>query len=201
MFTGLVEATGRLESRTARGPGFRLSIATGLQALELGESIAVNGACLTVTNIDGGRFDADISVETADKTTLGRISVGAELNLERSMQLGDRLGGHLVSGHVDGIARVREVAPAGDALRVKLEAPEPLRPFIAAKGSVCLDGVSLTVNAVSQEAFEIMLIPHTLKVTNLKALRADSELNLEVDLLARYVVHYLEMSEPRSRTR
>jgi riboflavin synthase len=197
MFTGLVETTGKLDARSPRGPGFRLSIASGLGALELGESIAVNGACLTVTNIEGRRFDADISVETAEKTTLGRIPTGSEVNLERSMKMGDRLGGHLVSGHVDGIARVRELKPAGDALRLAVEAPEPLRRYIAAKGSVCLDGVSLTVNAVDAEAFEIMLIPHTLSVTNLKALRAGSELNLEVDLLARYVVHYLESTSTR----
>jgi riboflavin synthase len=201
MFTGLVEATGKLDGRAPRGPGFRLSIASALSGLELGESIAVNGACLTVTNIDGGRFDADISVETAEKTTLGRIRSGAELNLERSMKMGDRIGGHLVSGHVDGIACVREVTAAGDASRVKLEAPEPLRRYIAAKGSVCLDGVSLTVNAVSAAAFEIMLIPHTLTVTNLKALRAGTELNLEVDLLARYVVHYLEATQPSASAR
>jgi riboflavin synthase len=197
MFTGLVEATGVLDRRSPRGPGFRLSIASGLGALELGESIAVNGACLTVTNIEGSRFDADISVETAEKTTLGRILTGSEVNLERSMKMGDRIGGHLVSGHVDGIARVRELSPAGDALRVAVEAPEALRRYIAAKGSVCLDGVSLTVNAVDAEAFEIMLIPHTLSVTNLKALRAGSELNLEVDLLARYVVHYLQSTSTR----
>ena len=196
MFTGLVETTGTLDGRLPQGPGFRLSIASELSGLELGESIAVNGACLTVTSIDGGRFEADISVETAEKTTLGRIRSGAELNLERSMKMGDRIGGHLVSGHVDGIASVREVIAAGDASRVKLEAPEPLRRYIAAKGSVCLDGVSLTVNSVSSAAFEVMLIPHTLTVTNLKALRAGTELNLEVDLLARYVVHYLEATQP-----
>ena len=201
MFTGLVEATGKLSSRAARGPGFRLTIASGFEALEPGESISVNGACLTVTAIEGGRFDADISVETAERTTLGLIPTGAELNLERSMRAGDRFGGHLVSGHVDGIARVRELSPAGDALRVKLEAPEPLHRYIAAKGSVCLDGVSLTVNAAAEDAFEIMLIPHTLTVTNLKALRVGTELNLEVDLLARYVVHYLEATSPRSEQR
>jgi riboflavin synthase len=194
----LVEATGKLESRVVRGPGFRLSIATELEALELGESISVNGVCLTVTSFEGGRFEADISVETADKTTLGRLPTGSEVNLERSLRMGDRLGGHLVSGHVDGIARVREIGAAGDALRVRLEAPEALRRFIAAKGSVCLDGVSLTVNTAQGGGFEIMLIPHTLTVTNLKALRAGSELNLEVDLLARYVVHYLDLTEPHA---
>ena len=198
MFTGLVEATGMLAARAPRGPGFRLSIASELSALVLGESISVNGACLTVTAIDGGRFEADISVETAERTTLGRLATGAELNLERSLRAGDRLGGHLVSGHVDGVARVRELCPAGEALRVGVEAPQPLRRYIAEKGSVTLDGVSLTVNAVTDEQFEIMLIPHTLAVTNLKALRAGAELNLEVDLVARYVLHYLESTQSRS---
>jgi riboflavin synthase len=198
VFTGLVEATGKLEGRAARGPGFRLSIESGLEALELGESISVNGACLTVAAFDQGRFELDLSLETAQKTTLGRLPIGAELNLERSMRIGDRLGGHLVSGHVDGIARVIEVGDAGEAKRVRIEAPEPLRRYLAPKGSVCLDGVSLTVNTVGDAGFEIMLIPHTLTVTNLKAWRAGVEVNLEVDLLARYVVHYIQALDPRS---
>ncbi len=196
MFTGLVEATGKLENRAPRGPGFLLAIGCEIGPLELGESIAVNGACLTVARLTTGGFEADVSLETVERTTLGRLEVGAALNLERSLQLGDRLGGHLVSGHVDGIARVLDTEPAGEALRVRVEAPEALRRFIAAKGSVTLDGVSLTVNGVFERAFEIMLVPHTLSVTNLKALRAGTEHNLEIDLLARYVVHYLENSLP-----
>jgi len=196
VFTGLVETTGKLEHRAPRGPGFALAIACELGPLELGESIAVNGACLTVARLTAGGFEADVSLETVERTTLGSVEVGADLNLERSLRLGDRLGGHLVSGHVDGIARVLDSEPAGEALRVRIEAPEALRRFIAAKGSVTLDGVSLTVNGVFESGFEIMLVPHTLSVTNLKALRAGTEHNLEIDLLARYVVHYLENSLP-----
>jgi riboflavin synthase len=194
VFTGLVETTGKLEQRAAHGPGFSLTIGCLLGSLELGESIAVNGACLTVARLAAAGFEADVSRETVERTTLGRAELGSELNLERSLRVGDRLGGHLVSGHVDGIARVRTTEPVGEALRVEIEAPEALLPFIAAKGSVTLDGVSRTVNCVSRGAFEIMLIPHTLAVTNLKGVRAGRELNLEVDLLARYVVHYLANS-------
>ncbi len=198
MFTGLVETTGTLRERARRGPGYRLVIATGLGPLELGESIAVNGVCLTVAAHGAGCFDADVSLETADKTTLGRLPIGGAVNLERSLALGDRLGGHLVSGHVDGVARVTSVTNVGDALRVGVAAPKALSRFVAAKGSVALDGVSLTVNAVSGDDFEIMLIPHTQQLTNLHAIRPGSELNMEVDVLARYVVRYLESSGSES---
>lgn len=192
MFTGLVEGTGKLRGRSRRGPGYRLEIATDLGPLELGESIAVNGACLTVACMTQGAFEADISLETAEKTTLGKLVPGSALNLERSLRVGDRLGGHLVSGHVDGVAAVKAVEQAGEAQRVVVTAPAELSPFIAAKGSVALDGVSLTVNAVDGPDLEIMLIPHTQEVTSLGRLAPGTEMNLEVDLLARYVVRYLQ---------
>ncbi len=192
MFTGLVETTGTLRQTVRRGPGFRLSIATSLGPLELGESIAVNGACLTVAAIAPWGFEADVSLETVEKTTLGRVSTGSALNLERSLSLGQRLGGHLVSGHVDGLAVVVRTEAAGEALRAELAVAPAFKRFVAAKGSVVLDGVSLTVNALTDAGFEIMLIPHTLGVTNLKDLNVGRELNFEIDLLARYVVHYLE---------
>ncbi|HYO97049.1 MAG TPA: riboflavin synthase [Polyangiaceae bacterium] len=192
MFTGLVEATGVLKERTSRPPGSRVSIATALSHLELGESIAVNGVCLTVAAVGAERFEADISEETARCTTLGRLPIGAVLNLERSLSLGARLGGHLVLGHVDGIARVESSTPSGEAWRVVLRSPPELSRFIAPKGSVALDGVSLTVNRRSGGDFEVMLIPHTQSVTNLNELRPGRELNLEIDLLARYVVHWME---------
>ncbi|MCA9600221.1 MAG: riboflavin synthase [Myxococcales bacterium] len=192
MFTGLVETTGKLRGRDRRGPGYRLTIETDLAPLEMGESIAVNGACLTVVDIRDGAFGADVSEETVEKTTLGRVGVGGALNLERSLRLGDRLGGHLVSGHVDGVARVTEVTPVGEAWRVAIAPPAELMRYLAPKGSVTLDGVSLTINATGASDIELMLIPHTREVTNFSALRPGSELNLEVDLLARYVVHYLE---------
>jgi riboflavin synthase len=194
MFTGLVQAMGTLRVRAARGPGARLTLATELGPLEMGESIAVNGACLTVSGLVKGGFEADLSAETLAKTTLGRLPPGAPVNLERSLALGQRLGGHLVLGHVDGLARVERVTVVGEARRVVMRSPPELLPFIAAKGSVCLDGVSLTVNATQAGAFEVMLIPQTLAVTTLGEWATGHDLNLEVDLLARYVVNWLEVS-------
>lgn len=191
MFTGLVECTGRVVRRVARGPSERLVLESPLTGLVLGESIAVNGACLTVVADQGRTFEADVSAETLEKTTLGELVPGAEVNLERSLKVGDRLGGHLVSGHVDGVGRLVEITPSGDARRLSFEAPAVLAPFIASKGSVAIDGVSLTVNDVSGTRFGVMLIPHTLSVTNLKHLRPGSRINLEIDLVARYVVRYL----------
>jgi riboflavin synthase len=198
MFTGLVAGTGKLRARERRGPGFRLVIGTeglpGFDGLELGESIAVSGACLTVVSQTATSFDADVSVETAEKTTLGRLPLGAELNLERSLRLGDRLAGHWVSGHVDGIGKVAAVEEQGEGWLVKVRFGEELRRFVAEKGSVALDGASLTVNAVSGLELCVMLIPHTRQVTALKHWKAGTELNLEVDLVARYLVSYFEVT-------
>jgi riboflavin synthase len=196
VFTGLVAGTGKLVSRERRGPGYRLVIGTaglaGFDALELGESIAVAGACLTVVTRTPTSFDADMSIETADKTTLGRLPLGAALNLERSLRVGDRLGGHWVSGHVDGVALVSAIETQGDAWLVRVTMPAELRRFVAAKGSIALDGVSLTVNAVAGLELSVMLIPHTRQVTSLEHWRAGTELNLEADLVARYLVNYFE---------
>lgn len=192
MFTGLVEKTGLLGRRVPRGTGFRLEIVTDLGPLVLGESVSVNGACLTVVTMDDKGFTADVSVETHERTTLGSVAVGEPVNLERALAVGDRLGGHLVSGHVDGVASVTAVSRDGEALRVTIEAPAALTPYVAAKGSVALDGVSLTVNRTSGTRFEIMLIPHTVAVTTLRTIAPGRRLNLEVDLVARYVVRYLE---------
>jgi riboflavin synthase len=194
MYTGLVQTMGTLRTRAVRGPGQRIQFAAELGPLEMGESIAVNGACLTVSGLLAGGFEADLSAETLDKTTLGRLPLGAPVNLERSLALGERLGGHLVLGHVDGLARVERVERVGESRRVALRPPSELFPFIASKGSVCLDGVSLTVNATQAGVFEVMLIPQTLALTTLSAWAAGSELNLEVDLLARYVVNWLEVT-------
>jgi len=195
MFTGLIETTGELRSRQARGPGFRLVVGTSLGPFELGESIAVSGACLTVVESSAQHFAADVSLETADKTTLGALPLGARVNLERSLALGERLGGHLVTGHVDAVAEVLSVESVGEAWRVKVRAPRQLARFVAAKGSVALDGVSLTVNTVADDAFEVMLIPHTREVTNFSLLAPGVRLNMEVDLVARYVLRYLDASE------
>jgi riboflavin synthase len=194
MFTGLVQKMGTLRTRVSRGPGVRIAFSAALEPFEMGESIAVNGACLTVSGFVPGGFEADLSAETLDKTTLGRVPLGAPVNLERSLALGERLGGHLVLGHVDGVARVERVTQVGEARRVVLRPPAELAGFIAPKGSVCLDGVSLTVNATDAGTFEVMLIPQTLAVTTLGQWSAGHELNLEVDLLARYVVNWLQVT-------
>ncbi len=198
VFTGLVLGSGTLRSRERRGPGYRLVVDTagvaGLSELELGESISVSGACLTVVAHDAQSFDADVSVESAEKTTLGRLPLGSEHNLERALRVGDRLGGHWVSGHVDGFGKIVRVEPQGDGWSVRVAFPEELARFVAPKGSVALDGVSLTVNEVEALTLSVMLIPHTRQVTALKHWKAGTELNLEVDLVARYLVRYFEVT-------
>jgi riboflavin synthase len=196
VFTGLVAGVGSLRSRERRGPGYRLVVGSagleGFEALSVGESIAVNGACLTVVAKSAESFEADISLETAEKTTLGALPLGAELNLERALRVGDRLGGHMVSGHVDGVGQVQGVEHVGEAWSLRVAFPDELRRFVAPKGSITLDGVSLTVNEVADSQLGVMLIPHTREVTSLKRLRVGSRLNVEVDLIARYLVAYFE---------
>ena len=194
MFTGIVQQLGdvrRTESRgEASGSDRRLEITFGTIArerLEPGASVAVDGVCLTVASLDSASFFADVSAETLRVTTLGTKRTGDRVNLEAALRVGDQLGGHWVSGHVDGIAEVLSTAEEARSLRVELRAPPALARYIAKKGSVTLDGVSLTVNEVAGVKFSINLIPHTLAVTTLGGLRAGSRLNLEIDLLARYV--------------
>ncbi|MBX3201789.1 MAG: riboflavin synthase [Labilithrix sp.] len=204
MFTGLVESKGALVRRTQHGPGARLVIrgelvGRGKDPIVLGESIAIDGVCLTVDVIvePGGPgptvFEADASSETLAKTTLGSLSAGAPVNLERALPIGGRLGGHIVSGHVDGVGRVLEKTPTGGAQKIVFEAPAELARFIAPKGSICVSGVSLTVNGVSGAAFDVMLIPHTRDKTSLDGLAVGAPVNLEVDVLARYVARLLEV--------
>jgi riboflavin synthase len=194
MFTGIVEATGQLRKTSSAGDGFRATIVAPFAGLALGESVAVNGVCLTVAALAPAGFEADISPETARVTTLAGLPEVSKVNLERALSAGSRLGGHFVSGHVDGIARVLRREPAGDAVLVEVEPPSELARYIAPKGSVTLDGVSLTVNRAQSDRFELMLVPHTLSVTTLEAWHPGTLVNLEVDVLARYVVHFLEAS-------
>lgn len=193
MFTGLVEMKGVLARRARRGPGYRLAVESGLSALVLGESISVSGACLTVVSFDAAGFEADVSLETVDKTSLGLLPIGGAVNLERALRVGDRLGGHLVSGHVDAVAKLLRVAAAGEARRLTIAYPRELARFVASKGSITLDGVSLTVNAVTDNELEVMVIPHTLSATTLGDIKPGASINMEVDTLARYAVRFLEV--------
>lgn len=194
MFTGLIEGVGTLASRDAVGGDARLRIEAGtlpLADVALGESIAVNGVCLTVVTFDAAGFTADASNETLALTTLGALPAGRPVNLERAMRPTDRLGGHLVSGHVDGIGHVASVHDDARAQRWRFSAPAPLLRYIATKGSICVDGVSLTVNAVDDAGFEVALVPHTVAHTAFGATRVGDAVNLEVDLVARYVERLL----------
>jgi riboflavin synthase len=190
MFTGIVQDLGRVVSRETRGVDARLVIATrhlDLKNAAIGDSISVQGVCLTVTSLTADSFSADVSHETLSLTTLGELEAGAAVNLEPALRAGDRLGGHLVSGHVDGIAHVSSAGRDGDSLRLKIAVPADLSRYIARKGSVTLDGVSLTVNEVDGDTFGVNLIPHTQVVTTLGKLQPGARLNLEVDQMARYV--------------
>lgn len=194
MFTGLIEGVGALAAREMRGGDARLRIAAGtlpFDGVQLGESISVNGVCLTVVEFDPGSFAVDVSNETLALTTLGRLDIGSPLNLERAMRPTDRLGGHLVSGHVDGLGIAAKRRDDARAVRWRIAAPMALLRYVARKGSICVDGVSLTVNEVDDAGFEVALIPHTVEHTAFRALREGDAVNLEVDLLARYVERLL----------
>ena len=193
MFTGLVEEKGVLVARRPHGPGAVVHVRSTLKPLVLGESIAVDGTCLTVTKILPDGFEADVSAETLARTTLGALAGGAPVNLERSLALGARLGGHLVSGHVDDVCTLTARVPEGSALCLTFEFPPRLARFIAQKGSVAVNGVSLTVNVARGRTFDVMVIPHTAEVTSISGLVVGQPVNLEVDLLSRYVARILEV--------
>lgn len=194
MFTGIIEGVGRLAALEHRGGDVRLTVEVGslaFDAVQLGESIAVNGVCLTVIEFDATSFAADASNETLALTTLGALAVGDALNLERAMRPTDRLGGHLVSGHVDGLGRVERIEPDARAQRWRFAAPPQLLRYIARKGSICVDGVSLTVNEADDTGFEVALIPHTVAHTRFAHTNVGDAVNLEIDLVARYVERLL----------
>ena len=202
MFTGLVQAVGRLEASEPRGGDRRLRIEVGalpFRDVQVGESIAVNGVCLTVVAFDDFHFEADASNETLSLTTLGSLAPDAPLNLERALLPTTRLGGHLVAGHVDGVGHVASIADDGRSQRWRFAAPAPLLRYVAVKGSVCVDGVSLTVNAVDDTGFEVNLVPHTIAHTAFRATAPGAAVNLEADLIARYAERLLQgqsASEP-----
>jgi riboflavin synthase len=199
MFTGIVQAVGKVAATAPKGDGLRLAIVPGaldLDGVAIGDSIAVNGCCLTVTAKEGRTVAFDVSAETLACTA--GLDGGRDVNLELALRLSDRLGGHLMSGHVDGVGtviafdRVTEVASGEGSFRLEIEAPAVLARFIAAKGSIAVDGVSLTVNGVAGSRFHLNLIPHTLEVTTLSSLSPGARVNLEVDLIARYVARLAE---------
>lgn len=197
MFTGIVLGQGTLKGKGARGKGmfFCLEADFDLPDPLEGESIAVNGVCLTATAIRGRAFDVDLSPETLSRTSLGNVGIGGTVNLERALRLTDRLGGHLVSGHVDGVVQVLQRVPEGDFTRFVFGIPLGLGRYIVEKGSVALDGVSLTVNSCDGASFSVAVIPHTLEVTAMGRLRPGSTVNLEVDIIGKYVEKLLA---PRS---
>lgn len=198
MFTGIVTDVGRVRSVERRGDTrFVFETAYDTDAIDIGASIACSGACLTVVRKGPGWFAVDASAETLSKTTLGGWAAGHAVNFERALKMGDELGGHLVSGHVDGVAEVVEKTLDGDSVRFVFAVPAALAPFIAAKGSVALDGISLTVNAVEDLRFGINIIPHTAENTSFGQLEVGASVNLEIDLLARYVQRLLQQGRGR----
>ncbi len=199
MFTGIVESTGCVLALKKLGKGARLSIkiSSTIKLLKLGESIAVNGCCVTVVSKSpqppfvkggrGGNFEADLSEETLRVTNLGHLKVGDTINLESPLKLGDRLGGHLVQGHVDGLGKIMKIRPSKDSTEITLSFPASLKRYLIPKGSVTVDGISMTIHHLTPKSFSLYVIPHTLKVTNLKAKRVGECVNLEVDSLGKYV--------------
>ena len=194
MFTGIVTDIGRVRDvrATERDRRYEIETAWDTAGIDLGASISHAGCCLTVTEKGDGWFAVEVSNETLSKTTLGAWTAGDGVNLERAARLGDEMGGHVVSGHVDGLGRIVSITPEGGSHRIAVEAPAPLHRFIAAKGSITVDGVSLTVNAVEGQVFWLNIIPHTWQVTTLGGLKVGDPVNLEIDMLARYLARWQE---------
>lgn len=194
MFTGIVTDIGRVRDvrETERDRRYEIQTSWDVSGIDLGASISHAGCCLTVTEKGPDWFAVEVSNETLSKTTLGAWKAGDGINLERAAKLGDEMGGHVVSGHVDGLGRVVSITPEGGSHRVEVEAPAPLHRYIAAKGSITVDGVSLTVNSVEGRVFSVNIIPHTWEVTTLGRLQVGDAVNLEIDMLARYLARWQE---------
>ncbi|NOZ37823.1 MAG: riboflavin synthase [Gammaproteobacteria bacterium] len=204
MFTGIIEAIGSIAAIEPKGDDARILIRTGkldLTDVKLGDSIAVNGVCLTAVELPGDSFWADVSGETLTRTRFADIKQGSRVNLEKALTPSTRLGGHLVSGHVDGLGEIVERSPAGRSVRFRIRAAAELARYIAEKGSICVDGISLTVNAVEGAIFELNIVPHTLVETIMDDYQAGTRVNLEVDIIARYLERLLlgdKAAEPSS---
>ena len=201
MFTGLIETSGAVTRIEPRGPGVRISISAPedmVAELTLGESVAVDGACLTVVSTTGNTFAVEASSETMKVTTLGDRAVGHPVHLERALRVGDRLGGHMVSGHVDATGRVRSKTPLGESLTVAFDVPPKILKYVIPKGSIAIDGISLTVNGVDERGFDVVLIPHTQEIVRLHLKSAGDRVNLEADLIGKYVERMLVWSSSES---
>jgi riboflavin synthase len=198
MFTGIILATGRVASLAESGGDLELGIdapALDLGRIAVGDSVSVQGACLTATRKEGTHFYADVSRETMAKTTLGTLSPGSRVNLEPSLRAGDALGGHWVSGHVDAVGKLRTLVQDARSWRLEFELPGSLMRFVAPKGSICVNGVSLTVNNVDGRCFDVNIIPHTFNVTTLGELKIDDGVNIEIDVIARYLERLMTKTE------
>ncbi len=198
MFTGIILTTGRVSSLVQSGGDLELGIDAGtldLARVAIGDSVSVQGACLTVTRKEGTRFYADVSRETMAKTTLGTLGSGSRVNLEPSLRAGDALGGHWVSGHVDAVGKLRALVQDARSWRLEFELPGSLMRFVASKGSICVNGVSLTVNKVDGRHFDVNIIPHTHQVTTLGELKIDDGVNIEIDVIARYLERLMTKTE------
>lgn len=201
MFTGIIQSVGQIIDITSVGEDIKLRIHAGqleLSDVAIGDSIAVNGVCLTATEIDASHFFAHVSKATLEVTT--GLSKPQPVNLEKALRLSDRLGGHLVSGHVDGIGKVKQFLPAGDCWLLAVQAPHAISKYIAHKGSICVNGVSLTVNSIVQDTFTVNLIPHTIEHTTLQYLTIHDAVNLEIDQIARYVERMAEWSSQQAES-
>jgi riboflavin synthase len=198
MFTGIIEEVGAIRGIQAHAKGGRVTVSARgvLDDIKIGDSVAINGVCLTVVEFNSNSLAFDISEETLARTTLGRLRAGNCVNLERALKVGDRLGGHIVQGHVDATGQFISKHPAGDGILMRFNYPAEIGCYICLKGSITVDGISLTVAGLGQGWFEVAIIPHTLKVTNLGALSSGDTVNLEVDILAKYIERLMQAREP-----
>ncbi|MBW2195289.1 MAG: riboflavin synthase [Deltaproteobacteria bacterium] len=197
MFTGIIEGLGTIKDIARQGGGVRMEVHSDypIENVHIGDSLAINGACLTVVHIKGKAFKVDIAPETLSRSTMGQAKVGNKVNLERAVRLGDRLDGHMVTGHVDGIGKVRARRSAENAVLFGFAAPQGLCDYIVEKGSIAVDGISLTVNACDRKGFEVSIIPHTANVTTLGAKRVGDAVNIETDLIGKYVQRFTQQAQ------
>ena len=203
MFTGIIEGQGKVTRITPQEQGNRLFVTTDfkLEGAKIGDSIAVNGACLTAVALSDTSFEADVSPETVSKTTFNRIRIGDTVNIERALRFSDRLDGHLVSGHIDGVGTIKEKKKAGNAVIINIETSGSLCRYIIRKGSVAVDGVSLTVNKHVQNSFEVSIIPHTSKITTIAVKKPGDPVNIETDMIGKYVERFLNHSDKKEAGR